>query len=124
MPEDESIEELNELPPGFKSRFERVGMNLYQDGIRVEVSQLTPDELKEHFPDLYEQRYSGSYRSCPVPECHDQVLISRISWVTHIRLRHPDFFTSHKRLKEIGSYDELKALVAAETEANTNATAK
>lgn len=113
----ETIEDLNELEPGHKPTFERVGEVLYCDGYRVEPWQLTAQELMEFFPEVYQQKYSGSIVPCPVPQCPGKVNMSdgKRSVLNHLRWKHEDLYAKAKRrFKGAVTFDDAKAIIASE----------
>ncbi len=82
---------------------------LYVGGIHVFREQLSPEELREYFPEEYLQKYRKGEILCPVPGCSDEIKgHDKRSLVMHARQKHADWYEENRKLiYEAGSVEEL-----------------
>ena len=79
--------------------------------IKVLRWQLTDDELKKWFPEVYRQRYGPGEIACPVKGCPDEIDgNNKRAMVMHARQKHRGWYEKHaKAISEAKSMEELKA---------------
>lgn len=89
---------------GFLSCEEKI---LYQDGIRVYMSDLTLEELKKWYPTIYERRVGPPDINCPV--CNKA--FPNNGWrnlMAHTKAAHPEWYAENRdRMVEAGSAPEF-----------------
>ncbi len=101
---------IREASPGLPS-IKIQDNRLYVGGIHVFREQLSPEELREYFPEEYLQKYRKGEILCPVPECSDVIKgHDKRSLVMHARQKHPDWYEENRKLiSEARSVEELTA---------------
>ena len=104
---DRVIQEASPELPSIKIQDNR----LYVGGIHVFREQLSPEELREYFPEEYLQKYRKGEILCPVPGCSDEIQgHDKRSLVMHARQKHPDWYEENRKLiSEAGSVEEITA---------------
>ncbi len=104
---DRVIREASPGLPGIKIQDNR----LYVGGIHVFREQLSPEELREYFPEEYLQKYRPGEILCPVPGCSDVIKKhDKRSLVMHARQKHLDWYEENRKLiSEARSIEELTA---------------
>ncbi len=101
---------IREASPGLPSIKIQDG-RLYVGGIHVFREQLSPEELREYFPEEYLQKYRKGEILCPVPGCSDEIKgHDKRPLVMHARQKHPDWYEENRKLiSEARSVEELTA---------------
>ncbi len=104
---DRVIQEASPGLPSIKIQDNR----LYVGGVHVFREQLSPEELREYFPEEYLQKYRKGEILCPVPGCPDEIKgHDKRSLVMHARQKHPDWYEENRKLiSEARSVEELTA---------------
>ncbi len=102
----EANSDVNPKVPSIKIQDGR----LYVGGVHVFREQLSPEELKEYFPEEYYQKYESKIL-CPVPHCSEGIRRGdKRSLVMHARQKHPDWYAKNRKLiSEARSVEELTA---------------
>ncbi len=80
-------------------------------GIHVFREQLSPEQLREYFPEEYLQKYRKGEILFPVPGCSTEIKGNdKRSLVMHARQKHPDWYEENRKLvSEARSVEELNA---------------
>ena len=101
---------IREASPGLPS-IKIQDNRLYVGGIHVFREQLSPEELREYFPEEYLQKYRKGEILCPVPGCSDEIKgHDKRSLVMHTRQKHPDWYEENRKLiSEARTGEELTA---------------
>lgn len=104
---DRVVREASPELPSIKIQDNR----LYVGGIHVFREQLSPEELREYFPEEYLQKYRKGEIFCPVPGCPDVIKgHDKRSVVMHARQKHAGWYEENRKLIfEARSVEELTA---------------
>ena len=83
---------------------------MLQAGIRIWRSDMTPEELKQHYPVTYVREWGIGKVACPV--CLEAVSgKDKRALIAHARARHPEWYKEN--LKSIQAADDLEGWINA-----------
>jgi hypothetical protein len=109
MPEEPLID------PNYKPKYEFKDGHFYCDGIWVQPSQMTEDEIRRFIPKSHWSAYFRSKLPCPLGDCEtlfDPGPNLKRSWTGHFRSRHKEWYAVHgKKMQDCENYGDLVAFV-------------
>ncbi len=109
---EEPLSNPNRVP-----RYEFIAPHFYCDGIRVQPSQMTPEEIRRFIPRAYWSGYFRSKLPCPFDGCEylfDRSPNLKRAWTQHVRNAHRQWYADHgKEMQNCADYGEFVTLVEA-----------
>jgi hypothetical protein len=110
-----SEEPFSELDPNRIPKYEFKDGHFYCDGIRVQPSQMTPEEIRRFIPKSYWTAYFRGKYPCPLDGCEylfDPGPNLKRSWTGHFRSCHKQWYAVHGReMQSCEDYGQLAAFV-------------
>ncbi len=100
-----------EIPPGRMPKCEFVKGHFYCDGIKVQPSLLTSDEIRRFIPKPYWTRYFKGRLPCPLDGCSfffEPAVSLKRSFTAHFHNNHKQWYVEHG--KEVQACEDYAAL--------------